>query len=1032
MSQEAERRYWETEQVVGENRVEPRAHFFPYPDAEAARTFDREKSPFVKLLSGTWTFHLSPTAEEAPEQFFEPDFDPAGWPDIPVPSNWQLEGHDYPHYTNSAYPFPVDPPRVPTENPTGSYRRTFTVPDAWAGRRVYLRFDGVDSAFFVWLNGRRIGYSQGSRLPAEFDVSPHIRPGENVVAVRVYRWSDGSYLEDQDMWWLSGIFRDVYLTAVEPAHIYDLAVRTELDADSRDATLAVDAKVNGRDGGTLDARLLGDHEVTASAPIAGGTARIEMPVNDPPKWTAETPNLRTLLLTLKDPDGRLVEVVPQKVGFRSIEIADGRLLVNGVAVKLKGTNRHEHHPDRGRAVPPEAMLQDVLLMKRHNLNAVRTSHYPDDPRFYDLCDEYGLYVMDEADIECHGMGKVGAPDRLSDDPAWEEAYLDRARRMVRRDRNHPSVIAWSLGNESGFGRNHEAMAAWIRATDPTRPIHYDRDYELKVTDFISFMYTPVDQVVQVGKGEGPVTIRGHEYTLEEYESRPLVLCEYAHAMGNGPGGLKEYWDAFWQYDRLQGGFVWDWIDQGIRQRTVDGREYFAYGGDFGDEPNDANFLINGLVFPDRTPSPGLLEYKKLIEPVHVEPEDLSTGELRVTNRYDFRSLDHLQPSWTVAVDGDVVQSGELDPLPNAAGETSLVTVPYSLPADPPPGADCRLTLSFALAEDAAWAERGHEVAWAQFELPVGAPEPAPIPVASMPPLTCEEARRRITVSGEDFRLVFDRVRGRLVSWQHAGRELLRRGPLLTFWRAPIDNDRPVKERWLADGLNQLQHRTDSVTCEPGDRSVAVRVRSRIAPPVLDKGFLCDVVYSICGCGDVVVEAHVVPEGDWATLPRVGFELALPGELDQVEWYGLGPGECYVDSKQAQRVGRYRRPVDELCTPYVFPQEQGNRTDVRWVALAGGAAGLFACGMPALDFSALPYRTEDLERARHTCELVRRDEVTLHLDHRHHGLGSGSCGPETLPRYRLEAEEFRFAFRLRAFSPAAVTPLDLSRRPPPAD
>ncbi len=1027
MSEQSIERYWETEQVVGENREEPRAHFFPYPDADTALTLDRGQSPFVKLLNGPWKFHLSPTADEAPDDFFDPGFDAAGWDDIPVPSNWQLEGHDRPHYTNVPYPFPVDPPRVPTENPTGSYRRTFTVPDDWTGRRLYLRFEGVDSAFFVWINGRRVGYGQGSRVPTEFDITEHVTPGENVIAVRVYRWSDGSYLEDQDMWWLSGIFRDVCLIAVAPAHIYDLAVRTELDDECRDATLQLEATVRGGDGCTLEARLLGDEEIRESAAVEAGTARLAMPVPDPAKWTAETPNLHTLLLSLVDADGRTVEVVPQKVGFRSVEIVDGRLLVNGVAVKLKGANRHEHHPDHGRAVPFESMVEDVLLMKRHNLNAVRTSHYPDDPRFYDLCDEYGLYVMDEADIECHGMQRVDATDQLSDDPAWQEAYLDRARRMVRRDRNHPCVLIWSLGNESGFGRNHVAMAEWIRAEDPTRPIHYDRDRELKVTDFISFMYTPVEEVVAVGEADQAVTIRGHEYSPDQYLARPLILCEYAHAMGNGPGGLKEYWDAFWACDRLQGGFVWDWIDQGIRQRTADGTEYFAYGGDFGDEPNDANFLINGLVFPDRTPSPGLIEYKKVIEPVRLDADDLSAGSIRVTNRYDFLTLDHLAMTWTVAVDGEVVQSGDADRLPIAPGEAGVLDLPFDLPAGPPPGAECLLTVSLKLAQDTPWAGRGHEVAWGQFELPVESSEPAP--AASSPPPTCEESRRRISVSGEDFRLVFDRVRGRLTSWEYKGRELLRRGPALAFWRALIDNDRPVQDRWIADGLHRLQHRTDAVACEQGDGAVIVRVRSRIAPPILAKAFVCEVSYTVAGTGEVLLAAHVVPEGDWATLPRVGFELGLDGGLRRAEWYGRGPGECYVDSKQAQRFGRYALPVAEMGTPYVFPQEQGNRTDVRWMALTGDGVGLFAAGVPLLDFSALPYRTEDLDRARHTCDLVARDEVTLHLDHRHHGLGSGSCGPATLPRYRLNAEAFRFAFRLRAFSPEELDPAVLHRRPP---
>ena len=1018
---------WEDPGVVGLNRLPARAHFVPYPDADRAATFEPDRSPWVRSLSGTWKFHFDPSPELAPEGFEREEYDADDWDDIAVPAHWQLSGYGHPHYTNVVYPFPLDPPRVPTENPTGSYRRAFEVPAEWAGRRVTLRFDGVDSAFSVWVNGRAVGFSKGSRLPAEFDVTAHVRPGTNVLAVRVVQWSDGSYLEDQDMWWLSGIFRDVYLLAAGPAHIEDFAVRTELDDACRDATLRVHAAVEGGTGCSVEAHLRDAGAEPVVAQVMDGAADIAMPVLDPAKWSAEAPHLYTLLLSLRDPAGRTVEVVPCRVGFRSVEIRDGLLLVNGAVIKFRGVNRHEHDPDSGKALSRESMRRDVVLMKRHNLNAVRTSHYPNDPRFYDLCDELGLYVLDETDLECHGMTQSDE-DQLSCDPAWRAAYVDRARRMVERYKNHPCVMIWSLGNESGFGPNHAAMADWIRGADPTRPIHYDRDYTLTVTDFFSSMYSSVHRCIAFGEGKADLEVAGRTCAREVYLTKPVILCEYAHAMGNGPGGLKEYWDAFWAIDRLQGGFVWDWVDQGLRRRADDGTEYFAYGGDFGDQPNDKNFVINGLVFPDRRPSPGLIEYKKIIEPVHCEAQNLAAGTVRVTNRYDFLSLGHLDARWTVTADGEVIQRGPLELPDLPARQSAVVTVPFDPPQAPVAGCDYRLNLEWVLAEDAAWAPRGHLVAWAQFELPVTAP-PAVLPASRLPAIECAASRRSIAISGEGFALVFDRVRGRIASWQHQGREVLRSGPLLCFWRAPIDNDRPLVGAWREAGLHQLQHRTDSVTCERlGPGAVRVTLAQRIAPPILPIGLRCRTACTVCGSGDVLLDLHVVPEGDWPVLPRVGLELTLPGELDRVAWYGLGPGEAYVDSKQAQRVGLYHAAVDELYTPYVFPQENGNRTEVRWAAFTDAdGAGLFAAGDPLLDFSAHRFTTADLERAAHTCDLAPRDGITLHLDHRHHGLGSASCGPGVLPQYELRPEEFRFTFRLRAFSADAATPVEMGRR-----
>jgi beta-galactosidase/beta-glucuronidase len=1023
---------WENHLVTGVNRLAPRTYFVPFADADAALLLDRDGSDRVQLLNGTWQFHLAPSPAEAPERFFKSSFDTSEWAEIEVPMSWQLAGHDYPHYTNTIYPFPIDPPRVPTENPTGSYRRTFTLPEEWAGRQVTLRFDGVDSAFTVWVNGAEIGFSKAARLPAEFDVTPHLQPGENTIAVQVVRWSDGSYLEDQDMWWLSGIFRDVSLIGVEPTHIHDLTVRTGLDAEYTDATLDLRVDVANGDGCTVDLTLLGAAEqvvAEASTPVADGVAAFSEPVAGPLKWSAEQPHLYTLLLTLKGSDGRVVEVVPCRVGFRKVEIRDGLFRVNGVAVKLKGVNRHDHHPDRGKAVTADSMLVDVLLMKRHNINAVRTAHYPNDPVFYDLCDRYGLYVIDECDIECHGFNKTADESQLSQDPEWEAAYVDRMQRMVHRDKNHPSIVIWSLGNESGFGDNHRAMAAWAREADPTRPIHYERDSALTTTDFFSSMYTSAEDCVRLAEAKETVTRHGHEFPPELTRDKPIILCEYAHAMGNGPGGFKEYWDAFWAHDRLQGGFVWDWMDQGIRQTTDDGREYFAYGGDFGDEPNDKNFLINGMVFPDQTPSPALIEHKKVIEPVLCEADDVAAGKIRVTNRHDFVSLDYLTVTWNLTIDGEVVQAGELELPQIAARSSAVVTVPFDMPQSVPPFADCRLNLSFALADDTLWADAGHEVAWAQFEVPAERVSAAAVP-DTVPSLSCEETATAVTLTGETFELVFDRVRGVITSWTFNGQSVATAGPSFDFWRAPIDNDRIISAAWYGKRLNILQHRTDRVTCERlGDGAVRVTVAERIAPPIFAEGFLCETIYTVHGTGDVTMDAHVVPQGEWGPIPRVGYTMTLPGALDQVAWYGRGPGECYCDSKQAGAFGLYALDVDELHTPYVYPQENGNRTDVRWVALAGEGVGLFVTGQPLFNFGASRFTTGDLARATHTCDLAPRDTITLHLDHRHHGLGSASCGPDVLSQYRLDPQEFRFTLRLRPFDPAATSPLDLLRTPP---
>jgi len=1017
-------RDWDNLQVLERNRAKSRAYFIPFSDGAGALSYDRGSSPWFHSLNGTWKFHYAASPDDAPEGFYETKYDSSAWDDIRVPGHWQLQGYGHPHYTDLDYPFPVDPPRVPSDNPTGSYVRTFELPGHWKERTVCVKFDGVDSAFHLWVNGTFVGYSQGSRLTSEFDLTPYLKPGTNRMAVRVYQWSDGSYLEDQDMWYLSGIFRDVYLVAEPSAlRISNFKVETELDAGYRDARLLVEAELGGKDRrGSVRIRLrdAAGREVAADereirdegeAPVA-----FDVPVASPALWSAEAPNLYHLTIEAVDPDGRVVEGIAQRVGFRKIEVKDGRFLVNGKAIMLKGVNRHDHDPDTGRTVTVSTMREDILMMKRHNINAVRTAHYPNDPRFYELCDEYGLYVMEEADLETHGFEPLGNIARLSDDPAWEEAYVERVRRMVDRDRNHPSVLFWSLGNESGFGCNFRAMAQWCRQADPTRLIHYEEDREAEVCDVVSTMYSSVEKM------EGFGQMSDHP--------KPHVLCEFAHAMGNGPGGLRAYFDTFDRYDRLQGGFVWEWIDHGIRRKTERGPDDFAYGGDYGDVPNNSNFVIDGLVRPDRTPSPGLIEYKKVIEPVRVEQ---AGGALKISNRYDFLALDHLYADWSMTADGRTLASGVLA-LPHIApGESAEVAIPSAASGASAPGAERWLNVSFSLASAQPWAERGHEVAWAQLPLPV---EPAAQAASEASDqaypsiLHAEEEGRLLVLTGGEFRLALDTRRPGIASLRLNGRELLRAGPRLNFWRAPIDNDMYVLPEWRKAHLNRLTERTDDCRWERLDEG-AVRIvwSSRIAPPVHDWGFRCTTTYTVRGSGLIVVDVHGMPEGKPpAMLPKIGLQLELPGDLDRVRWYGRGPGESYSDSKEAGRFGVYRSTVDGLHTPYVYPQENGNRTDVRWMSIADAAGiGLLAAGAPTLEFSARRYTDADLEAARHASDLAARDFITLNLDYRQNGLGSNSCGPAQAPEHAVAPDEFRFRLLIGPCLSEDAAPERLSRQ-----
>jgi beta-galactosidase len=1126
---------WENPLVVGRNKEAGHVTLVPFADEATALVGDRNASPFFQLLNGQWQFQFAPSPAEAPEGFFSADYDASGWAEITVPGNWQMQGYDQPRYMAADYGFDASRlPRVPEKNPVGCYRTLFSVPPEWEGKQVFIVFDGVDSAFYCWVNGQMVGYSQDSRLPAEFNLTAYLHPGENLLAVQVYRWSDGSYLEDQDMWFLSGIFRDVYCFATPALHLRDFWVKTALDEAYQNARLSLrmHLKNYGLDavqGYQVEARLLDDCDelvagwpVTRAAGAQPGEEKIiefEEAVSDPAKWSDEHPNLYTLLLTVKDASGAIVEVERCRVGFRQVEIKDGKILINGVAVLFKGVNRHEHDPRHGHTVSIESMVEDILLMKRFNVNAVRTSHYPNDPRWYELCDEYGLYLIDEANIESHGCW-----DKLTKDPTWEHAFLERGSRMVERDKNHACVVIWSMGNESGYGPNHAALAAWIHSHDPTRPLHYESARSEPYLDIVSVMYPKLDALAQLASVPG--------------ETRPLILCEYAHSMGNSPGNLKEYWETIAAYPRIRGAFVWDWVDQGIRQVAEDGQVWYAYGGDFGDTPSSFSFCINGMIFPDRTVHPSAWELKKVYQPVKVRPVDLQTGKIEVSNEYFFSSLEALEGRWRIKADGGVLQAGNLDHLTTPAGGSQPLTLAIE-PITAQAGTEYWLEISLRLAEDTPWAAAGHEVAWEQFKLPIEVAPPAPISLAAWPELQVEEDGTQIKVSGKNFNLAFDRAQGKIAHFIFEEHELIEKGPRLNFWRAPTENDlntwgdERAAMHWREAGLDQLEEKVSGVevlkvdphaikvqvdsvirvkdgaampegqspqemlmfleegmkmlisdemlpplcmrlgvdlNALPGD-SKATRIKGLLmhfaaenrlfdllkgvhdfqvaagAPvpeqlsSVIQMGkldlapqkpalacFDCRSTTTILSSGEVQIETQVKPGEGLPFLPRIGLQMALPGGYEEMAWYGRGPHECYADRQEGARVDVYSGTVKEQYVPYIYPEENGNKTEVRWAAISGpGGVGLLAIGSPVLSVSALHFTPEDLTAARHTFELKPRPEVILNLDYAQSGLGSASCGPGRLEKYQLKAEETTFSVRLVPFNAEKDTLAALSKR-----
>jgi len=1016
---------WEAPELTSLHKVAPRATFTLFPDKKQALKNEATASPWRLQLDGEWAFHLAANPGEASEFLQARSEAAADWTKITVPGNLQMQGFDKPHYTNVQMPFPHNPPKVPVENPTGIYRRSFSLPKTWQGQRVIVHFGGANSVLYVFLNGKFAGLSKDSHLPAEFDLTALVKwEGENDLVVVVVKWSDVTFIEDQDQWWMSGLHREVYLQTTPTTYLQDIDARPMVDASLRSAELKLTleygfAHSEIEEGFGIEIQLLDPKgKVVYRTPAKDKfvldrswrkrpISEFSIKVKSPQLWSAESPSLYTLVVGLKGKVGE--QWARTRIGFRRIECKDRQFKINGQTILIKGVNLHDHDDTTGKAISRELMLKDILLMKQHNFNAVRTSHYPKDSAFLDLCDEYGLYVVGEANIESHDFYSW-----MCRDPRYATAFLDRVMRMVVRDKNHPSIVFWSLGNESGYGWNHDGAAGWVRAYDPTRPLHYEGAYPAwdrklwedgrHATDVLCPMYSSLKIC--------------EEYATSNQDTRPFILCEYSHAMGNSNGSLSDYWALFEKYKHrgLQGGYIWEWVDHGILQKTADGRPYWAYGGDFGDKPNDANFVCDGLVSPDRTPHPAMFEAKKLQQPVSVRAA--KGGRIEVQNKQDFTGLDWLRGEWDFQVNGKVVAQGKLPALKLKPGARGTVSLGKSLPKFGK-GQEAFLNVRFRTKEKNAWAPKDHLVAWDQIAL---TPSPRP-PVKSVPVPAEFAATADVAVfRAGDWQLNFNHKTGFLNSLVGDGTEWLSSGPHLQIWRGATDNDGiklwtgqhgKALGRWQAAGLDKVQLRLEFLgLIGRGGAPVALRTIHRATGRDQWDDFEHEQIFEILADGSLHVSNRLrLGKSAPQDLPRFGVTLSLPAGFENVRWFGRGPWENYSDRKTSAEVGLYENTVAGLYVPYVMPQEHGNHTDTRWVEIRKGSKGLRFSGEPLLNFSASHFTADDLYKSFHTTDLVPRAETILNLDLAQRGVGTATCGPDTLPQYQLSGREHRFSYRV---------------------
>lgn len=1049
---------WENHHVLQINREPARAAFIAY----GAKAGDRTVS-----LNGTWRFHWVKNPSLRAHEFYRTNINDAGWDRIEVPANWEMNGYGTPIYASAGYVFKIDPPRVmgrpkqkyttfDERNPVGQYRRTFTIPVGWQLGQTFLRFEGVMSAFYVWINGQLVGYSQGSMEPSEFNITKYIRGGENQIAVEVYRYSDGSYLEDQDFWRFGGIHRDVMIYHTEDVRLTDYTVRTLPDADYRDFTLQVDPEFTAyRDKRGDGYRFRAELKDAAGASVT----RMEIPIEQvldldnkaavmnewfpqrgprklgrmvakipsPKLWTAETPYLYTLHMTLLNEAGEVVEQATQRVGFRSVEVKGGQVLINGKPIRFRGVNRHEHDPLTGRVMSEQRMIEDILLMKRANINAVRTSHYPNHPRWYELCDSLGLYVMDEADIEEHGLR-----GKLASNPDWHAAFLDRAVRMAERDKNYPSIVFWSMGNESGYGPNFAAISAWLHDFDPTRPVHYEGaqgvngEPDPKTVDVISRFYPRVqEEYLNPGIPEGADAERAENARWERLlsiaqrtnDDRPVLTSEYGHSMGNALGNFQEYWDEIYSHPRMLGGFIWDWSDQGIARLLPNGRMQMAYGGDFGDQPNLKAFCMNGVIFADRSYGPKYDEVKRVYQPVYMHLTWFDGKECRVVmqNHNHHTGFENYRGEWRLAIDGRIAHQGTFE-LPNPApgtAEVATVDVAAALEKYDIDEHDVRLNLSIKLREDCLWAKAGHEVAHQQMMLrdrQVQVSQQAVKPEGKV--AVSEDGA--VVVKAATTHLVFDRKSARLKSWKYGSQPIFAEADTLpassfSAFRAPTDNDRSFGN-WLAK--DWTRHGIASPTVQPvsfawehlsADR---VEIRAEERYNYAEGAILVKNRYTVYGDGTVDLEQRYVLEGTLPELACLGNVWAMPKSFSKLEWFGYGPMETYPDRLKAARIGRFSSNVAAQYTHYPRPQDSGNKESVSELILRNQQGEGVRITTLEKPFSAkvLPYTAEQIAATTHDCFLKEHQATILTLNAAVLGLGNSSCGPGVLKKYAIDKKK----------------------------
>lgn len=1028
---------WENPNVFSLNAETPRSLIVPFNSIKSAKTYNNKNSPYYQSLNGLWKFNWSRNTTKRPVDFYKNEYDVSYWNTIKVPADWQMEGYGDPIYVNVNYPFKVDVPNIPVQyNPVGSYKKTFTIPNKWNNRDIILHLGAVNSAFYVWINGEKVGYSQDSKTPVEFNITNYLKKGDNSIALEVYRWCDGSYLESQDMWRFSGIERDVFLYAKSKTHVEDIFVKGGLDKDYKNGILDItlDLKnasveaIKTKIKATLFDRTTGEkitqlNSFETLAASQNQRLHFNKLIKKPKQWSSEKPNLYDLVVELVDvKSDSVIEVFSKRIGFRTSEVKNGQFLINGKYVLVKGVNRHEHSAINGHVVSEEDMLQDIKLMKQFNINAVRSSHYPNDPRWYDLCDEFGLYVVDEVNIEAHGLNTKWVGDYgyrfntyTSNAPEWKEAHINRTMRMFENDKNHPSIVIWSLGNEAGFGENFKTTFKLLKGLDNSRPVQYEQAWLDPYTDIVTPMYHKIVDL---------------EKFVKLNDGRPLIMCEYSHAMGNSNGNLVDYWNTIKKYPSLQGGFIWDWVDQGIEKTTIAGEKFWAYGGYFGPEdvPSDEDFCLNGLVFPDRTPKPALWELKKVYQNISFEAIDLAEGKIKINNEYNFSLLSDFNIFWELKSDGKVIASDKIilekDVFPGNSIEMSIPEITKNGYKN----SDSEYFLNLIVIPKVASEvyPKNHQIASEQFLLP-NTLIPSNKNSSTLNTITYNQIDDALFIEGIDFTVVFDTKEGVIKEYIYQENSLLKKPLILDFWRIPTSNDKGNKmhERLsIWKDIEDKKSLKNIIIRYLNNQSIKVETVSIINAT----NSILNLDYIFFGNGDIKVDFNLeINDKNQPEIPRLGLSLAFPSKYENMSWFGRGPQESYWDRKTAANIDLYSGKIIDQYVPYIVPQENGNKTDVRWAAFRDNLGlGFMVVGDIPLNIAAYPYEQNKIAGLKNAIDVSLQDVIELHIDYQQMGIGGdNSWGDHTMEKYKLKEKKYNYSFYIKPLS-VSSNPTEVSK------